>query len=622
LNSPCSPSTAPVITETPPSEGLPDDTVHKLEVSYRLLFERNLLPMWIYDVKTLRMLAVNDAALSQYGYSKQEFVGLTLLDLHHDDDVAQLHDYLKLPASEQAAPRVWRHKDRNGVAVEVEMVTDELEQEGVHARMALVRDVTRQRRAEQAQRELADQLTTALESITDAFFTLDRDWRFTYVNARAEQLLQCAGNELLGCSVWEKFPEWVGTICQFEWERAMAGGRAASFDKYDTPAGVWRKVHVYPSARGLAVNCREITGDRVPGQRLLEEQETLAAVVNSVTDAIITTDIDGRIKQFNPGAERIFRRTRASMLGQPIEVLLPERSRAGHAQHLRRFAESGASSRMMGLGLVRGLRSDGQEIVLESTIAQVTVHQQQVLIASMRDVSERVRADAEFQESRALLSELTQKLMTQEKTLVKRLAQALHDQLGQTMAAIRMAHETIVTLQADNNSLGIDRLQAQMGTLINQAVREVRQVLIDLRPPLLDEHGLAEALDNELRNRSLTQPQIDFSIDVQPDVSKMRWSTDVEYAAFMIAREAIENALRHSGSSSVAVCLRGTPTSLQLEVADNGVGLAPGATVRTGHLGILGMHERAQAIGASLTLKPGETGGTCVRFNWQPVPLI
>ncbi len=596
---------------------LTGDVAHKLEVSYRLLFERNPLPMWVYDVKTLCMLTVNEAAVARYGYSKQEFVGLTLLDLHHDDDAVQLQEHLQLASSEPSVPELWRHKHRNGDFVEVEVVTEELERDGIRARMAVIRDMTEQRRAEQAQQDLAHRLTTTLESITDAFFTLDRDWRFTYINARAEDLLGRPRDELLGFTVWDRFPESVGTIVQSEYERAMAEGKAASFETYYAPLGAWRKVHLYPSAQGLAVYFREVTESRVPEQRLLEEREALAAVVNSTADAIISTDIDGLIKMFNPGAERIFLRTGVSLQGQSMELLLPERFRAMHRQHLRRFAESEAVSRMMGLGLVKGLRSDGQELDLEGTISKVTVHQQQVLIVSLRDVTKRLQAEAEFTQSRAQLSELTQRLMTQEKTLVKRLALALHDQLGQTMAAIRMAHETIIAMQGNTASSDIVRRQAQMGTLIGQAVRQVRQVLVDLRPPLLDEHGLAAALDNELRNRSLTQPQVDISIDVPPEIASIRWPTDVEYAAFMVAREAVENALRHSGASYVSVRLMGAPTSLQLEVADNGVGIMVGAPQKTGHLGILGMHERAQAIGATVSVDPGESQGARVNFSWR-----
>lgn len=597
-----------------------EDVSHKLQISYRLLFERNPLPMWVYDVKTLRMLAVNAAALAQYGYSKQEFVGLTLLDLHYEGDVAQLTEHLKLPISKQPATRLWRHKHRNGDLIEVEMVTEELELDGLHASMALVRDLTEQRRSEQEKHDLAQRLAITLESITDAFFLLDCNWRFTYINACAEELLGHHRDELLGCNVWEKYPDTVGSIFQTEYERAMAERTTARFETYYEPLGLNLTVVAYPSSEGLAVYFRDVTQKRLTEQRLLEEREILAAVINSTTNAVISVDREGLIKMFNPSAERIFRRTQASMQGQRLEVLLPERFRAAHILHRQRFAESRGPSRMMGLGLVKGLRSDGQELDLEGTISQVNVDHQQVLIVSMKDVTERVRSYSEYEHSRVQLSELTKRLMTQEKTLVKRLAQALHDQLGQTMAAIRMAHETIMTLQKDKATSGIDRLQAQMGKLISQGIRQVRQVLVDLRPPLLEEHGLAAALDNELRNRSLTQPQIEISINVKPEVALLRWPSEVEYAAFMVAREAIENSLRHSGATSLSVRLYGEALSLHLEVSDNGIGIAPGGMQKTGHLGILSMQERAHTVGATVTIDSGEDHGASVSFSWQPAP--
>ena len=598
-----------------------EETALKLDISYRLLFEKNPLPMWVYEVATLRMLAVNEAATERYGYSEQEIVGLTLADLHHADDLDADNAHLQLPVAERAVKRMWRHRHRDGGFVEVETTSTEVNLEGRRAVIMLVRDMAEQRRAEQSQRELTLRLASTLESITDGFFTLDRNWCFTYLNARAEELLNARREDLLGSNVWEACPETVGGVFQTEYQCVMSGGKEANFEAWCVPLKMWLGVDAFPCAQGLTVYFRDVTEKHLAAQRLLEEREILAAVVSCSGDAIITMDIVGRIKMFSPGAERIFRRTHASMQGQNMDVLLPERFRAEHRHHLQRFSDSSDQSRMMGLGLVKGLRSDGRELDLEGTVSQVT-GQERVLIANLRDMTERLHTDAVFVQSRAQLSDLTQRLMTQEKALVKRLAQALHDQLGQTMAAIRMAHETIMTLQTDQTSLGVQRLQAQLGTLIGQAIRQVRQVLIDLRPPLLDEHGLSAALDNELRNRSLTQLQVDFSIDVKPEVANMRWPTEVEYAAFMVAREAVENALRHSGATAVDARLWGTANSLQLEVADNGVGIGPGATVRPGHLGILGMHERAHAVGATVTVDAGATKGTCVRFGWQSLPLI
>ena len=594
------------------------DVLHHHELGYRLLFERHPQPMWVYDVKTLHLLAVNEAALALYGYERQAFLGLTLLDLHHPGDLAQMQAYFQLPPGEQSMAWPWSHRHRNGDSMDVETEIENLEFDGVQACMVMVKDLKAQRRAEQEHIDLAYQLTRTLESITDSFFMLDRDWRFTYVNDRVLDIANLRREEMLGSVIWEKLPDLLGTDFQTEFERAMTGGKPASFETYCAPLAGWMSVHAYPSAQGLAVNVRNISDEYLAAQHLREEQETLAAVINTTADAIVSIDANGLIQMFNPGAERIFRCTRLSMEGQSLELLLPERFRLAHVQHRQRFAASNDTPRMMGLGVVKGLRSDGFELDMEGTISRVTVAHRQLLIVNLRDVTDRVRSTVAAQQSRLQLSELTQKLMTQEKMLVKRLAQTLHDQLGQTMAAVRMAHETVIALQGNVPS-AMDKFQAQLGALISQAIRQIRQVLVDLRPPLLDEHGLAAALDNELRNRSLGHPKMDISIFVPPDIAQIRWPTEVEYAAFMIAREAIENALQHASASSVSVYLTGSPTSLQLIISDNGSGMPDGAAQKTGHLGLLGMQERAHAVAAMVKVDSGALQGTRIIFSWQPL---
>lgn len=480
-----------------------DNASLKTEPSYQLLFERNPLPMWIYDVQTQHTLAVNPATVAKYGYSQNELLKLSLLDLHHPDEIETLKTLLQLPVEQHDPKQRWRHRHRDGDVFDVELESQEFQYHGVHIRMVLIRDVTQQLRAERS---------------------------------------------------------------------------------------------------------------------LLEEGKILSAVVNASAEAIITADTQGRILMFNPGAERIFRHTRDSMLGQRIEMLLPERYRAQHVPHRHQFSKSQGTTRMMGLGLVKGLRGDGEEIDLEGSISHVTLDHRKLLIVCLKDVTDRVRASIDAAQSRAQLSELTQRLMSQEKTLIKRLAQVLHDQLGQTIAAIRMAHDTVITLQDVAPAPAVVRLQTQMGTLISQAVRQVRRVLVDLRPPLLEEQGLAAALDNELRNRSLTHPNTDISIHVKPQTASTRWPTDVEYAVFMVAREAVENALRHSGASAITVRLEGSQTMLTMEVSDNGSGFAADASHRVGHLGLLDMRERAHAVGATFCVNPGAPVGTCVRLNWKLAP--
>ena len=352
-------------------------------------------------------------------------------------------------------------------------------------------------------------------------------------------------------------------------------------------------------------------------QNLAQGQDLLQAILNATTDAIISTDAGGFISAFNAGAERIFGHSREGMLGQPLDRLMPERFRAIHSVYLKQFAASPVTRRKMSLGPVKGLRADGQEIDLDATLTKVVVQHQQVLIGNLSDVTERLQAEAQFKRVQTQLSELTQKLLMQEKTLVKRLSQELHDQLGQTLAAIRMAHETVINLQGDKVPAGVLRLQTHIGQQISLAIRQVRQVLVGLRPPLLDEQGLAAALDNELRNRSLSRPNLDISLYIQPELAHTRYPAEVEYAAFMVMREALDNALKHAAASTIAMRLSGSPAQMHLVVTDNGTGLPLVPAPQAGHLGILGMHERAHAVGAFVYFKPVHPCGTRVEFVWK-----
>ena len=343
----------------------------------------------------------------------------------------------------------------------------------------------------------------------------------------------------------------------------------------------------------------------------------IQAILNASADAIISTDAGGFISAFNTGAERIFGHSREHMLGRPLDLLMPERYRAIHSVYVKQFAASSAARRKMSLGPVKGLHANGREIDLDATLSKVMVHQQQVLISHLSDITERLQAEAEFKRVQTQLSELTQKLLMQEKTLVKRLSQELHDQLGQTLAAIRLAHETVVNLQGDQVPPGVSRLQSQLGQQISLAIRQVRQVLVGLRPPLLDEQGLAAALDNELRNRSLSRPHLDIALYVQPDLAHTRYPSEVAYAAFMVMREALDNALKHAAATAISVRLSGSPALIHLVVSDNGTGLLSEPLPQTGHLGILGMHERAHAVGAVVNFERVKPSGTHVAFVWK-----
>lgn len=232
---------------------------------------------------------------------------------------------------------------------------------------------------------------------------------------------------------------------------------------------------------------------------------------------------------------------------------------------------------------------------------------------------EKRRAEAALARSREELRRLTQRLIAQEKATSRRIAQSLHDRLGQTLTALRLSFDAVqASPEGEARLRALQRHGERIVGLLDQAMQEVRQVMTDLRPPLLDEEGLSAALDNELRWRSPVHAGVALQMERSPGCDRLRWPAEVEFAAFMVAREALSNALAHSGGRHVWLRLDGDARSLRLEVLDDGRGIAEaGEAARSGHLGLIGMRERASAIGALFDVAGNAHGGTTVSLHWR-----
>jgi len=145
---------------------------------------------------------------------------------------------------------------------------------------------------------------------------------------------------------------------------------------------------------GVLVIVADITERRVAEQQGQRDRERLAAIVDSAMDGVICTDGALRITLFNRAAEKMFGRTTADMLGQPLDCLLPERYRVMHNQSVAQFAQAARSKRDMGQpGRVVGVRANGEEFSLEASISRIVVGSEVVLTVTLRDISERLRAE-------------------------------------------------------------------------------------------------------------------------------------------------------------------------------------------------------------------------------------
>ena len=138
-----------------------EDSLRQSEAHYRELFEANPHPMWVYDIETLAFLAVNDAAVHRYGYSRDEFLRMTLKDIRPPEDVAPLLQNIALLSGGLDEAGIWRHLTKDGRLIEVEITSHTMKFDGRPAELVLAHDVTRQRAAEGTLRTSEAQLKQA-----------------------------------------------------------------------------------------------------------------------------------------------------------------------------------------------------------------------------------------------------------------------------------------------------------------------------------------------------------------------------------------------------------------------------------------------------------------------------
>jgi PAS domain S-box-containing protein len=273
--------------------------------------------------------ATADGAIDYQTRSIHEFTGWSSRDLSGDGWYDVLH-----PDDAAHVEGAWRHSVATGEPYEVEFRI-----RGVDGRYhwfltravpyrdptgAIIKwygssiDVDEHLRVRERARTLARELTATLQSVTDAVYMLDREWRFTFVNTEAERLLERSANDLLGQPLWAEFPSTLGSELESQYREAVRLGRPAAFRfRYDALER-WFDVRAYPSTLGLAVYFRDITAD-VEAEARLREQ---AALLDRARDAILVRDLDHQITFWSQGAERLYGWSKADALGASVRDLL------------------------------------------------------------------------------------------------------------------------------------------------------------------------------------------------------------------------------------------------------------------------------------------------------------
>lgn len=272
-----------------------EEALRKSEAQYRLLFESNPHPMWVYDLETLRFLAVNDAAVKHYGYSRAELLDMTINEIRPAEDMQLLREYLSAEKTGLDIAGEWRHKRKDGSIINVEITSNRLDFGGRRAELVLANDITERKRAEKALRESEDRYRDLVDNSHELMCTHDLDGRVISVNPWAARVLGYPQKALVGLNIRDGLlPEYRDQFDDYI-KQVTTGGSARGVMKVRTATGEIRLWEYYntlrtegvetPIVRGMA---HDVTERR---QALVREKEARleAEAANRVKDEFLST---------------------------------------------------------------------------------------------------------------------------------------------------------------------------------------------------------------------------------------------------------------------------------------------------------------------------------------------
>ena len=326
------------------------------------------------------------------GHDPKEAIGtMNVLDLVHLEDLPHVLEETDEALSKggvatNKAEYRFRHRDGSWRWME-SVGTYLLDDPHVGGVVVTSRDITERKEAEEALRRSEAEVFGILESITDAFFSLDREWRFAYVNHQAEVLLNRSREDLVGERIWEDSTFYP----QYRW--AVAEGETARFEAYYPPVEKWFSVRAYPSKSGLSVYFQDVT-ERKKAEEKLRFQ---ARLLDAVGEAVIALDMEGRVLYWNRAAEEMYGWSSEEAIGRRLlEMVVPE-SLWGRAEDIAALVREGRD--WTGEFVVR--RKDGTTFPVEGTSTPVFGDDGNFVgvIGVLRDISDRKEAEEALRES-------------------------------------------------------------------------------------------------------------------------------------------------------------------------------------------------------------------------------
>jgi two-component system cell cycle sensor histidine kinase/response regulator CckA len=612
------------------------DTLPSAEL-LRALFDHSAVPKWVYDRTTFRFLRVNDAAVQHYGYTREEFLAMTVLDIRPSEDAPLVQAESQLPARDDTSRRsTWRHTKKDGSLIDVEVQTADLDLHGRPACLVTLRDVTDERRVVEVLRRNEQRFRDLVENSADGLYLLSAGGTLLFVSSASRALLGYEPEALVGRQgldlVHPDDRPYVSAARRASLESPGVAIRAVA--RHAHGDGGWRwleSVRVNrlddPSIAAVVVHTRDVTDQKLAEEALHRSEESFRAAIEGSPDLVVVVR-EGRVAYANAAVlAALGIASRDGIVGRPVLEFIHPDDRARAAAALDLYAAGQPGGRESAAEELRVIRADGSPLFVDFRGVAVAFDGAPAVLEFGRDVTERRRLEA-----RLALADRMSSLGT----LAAGIAHEINNPVSYALANVGFVAEALAPLLA-----GADPSEAQE---VSDALREARQGIERVRDIVRDLKTFSRGDDDALGPVDLFAA-IDAACSMAGNEIKHRARLVKEYAPearwvrgndgklaqvfvnlLVNAAQAIPDGDAGHNLISIRAALRGPGTAI-VEVRDTGSGIAAehlprlfdpffttkSKAVGTG-LGLAVCHNIVRAHGGAMEVESTPGKGSCFRL--------
>ena len=311
------------------SEYIKDLNIAFREMQYYRIMSDNLTELVTTNKPDGTYTYLSSTCETLLGYKSKELVGKNPYWLIHPDDYEIVkHYFSSILNLAEIHTEVYRIKRKDGKYIWLETTSKDMRDKdgAIKELISVSRDITSRKEMEDEILKSHELNINILESIEDAFFVLDNNWCFTYINKEAETLFSRKREELLEKCIWDEFPEAEVSAFYNEYHNVMSEKKSYYFEEFSDPLKKWFRVAAYPGKEGISVYYHDITEIKQGEQLLIDSENKFRSLINSMNDIVFTLDTEGRytgvygnwVKKYGIGSK--------SLIGQtPSEIFGPEK---------------------------------------------------------------------------------------------------------------------------------------------------------------------------------------------------------------------------------------------------------------------------------------------------------